>query len=219
MPLSKISFRRILPIVSLSLFIALTLIGQAEQAIRDESQRSYSTRKAPTKVATPIGNEEMVSFDLQTLCWPPIVPPALSWRLGINLPAVILATPVVSALGHRITESNTTTDCILGLCVVIFWYFLGRFVDRSMISNLQLQKQHLPAKWIRAVAALFKYSWAFGGILLALSVLNPHHSNSYTQIVGTCVALWSVIGAYAIHRLQMRWRIMMTSAPCTGSEN
>jgi hypothetical protein len=81
--------------------------------------------------------KEVAEHGMPISVYSPPYPPTLALALGMNLPAVGGGSAIlvlVHSLGIRGTSTHTDTVSIfvLSVCVALFWFYCGRWIDRQL---------------------------------------------------------------------------------------
>jgi len=173
----KLSFRRILP-------FAFTLLHLVTMLYSVSHHRNPASSEALAPGYTSVSYQED-----GIVRWEPIEPrplsPAQKVAIILNLPAILIASPIAAILFHGEDIGLLSTALLF---VPLIWYGIGRWLDR-MLGYIPPSRH----AWKSGRGFVTALCW----ILLCISivVMTPlnHHRRPDAYWVGSGFGLWSAI--------------------------
>lgn len=204
----RIAFRCILPIVQLALAVGLLMIGEAQEQTLRAKLREHTAAVARS-AQTNSSSVAVAGWDLESM-WNGYSAPASELCFTINLPGMLLFLPIMAALiASGAGEQSWLLYVAYGLCIVVFWTWVGIWLDRER-GLLPTRTKKLPGVVVRLLA------WAgvvlLGGLALFLATVYltvSIHDFPYLEI---SFVVWPTIVAVVLIVRIRRWRVLARSS-------
>jgi hypothetical protein len=175
----RTGLRHLRPIVLTALYAALAHSGNLQQQKYYEAERARVDKQKQQPLHY---GEASINWDM-----PPMPPRAIQLAYGINLPAVVVAVPILFG-----TRDELTISWAIGAFVPLLWFFVGRWFDRR-VGWLPLK--HIQAGSKIKIAAFYVCSVACGILaffLFAELILEGAHHGFFFPLAA---AIWLSFGA------------------------
>lgn len=170
--MSKIGFRRILPLLFTAIHLVLTLFPHLKFSSAALPDRNPAYQHVAYQEGTTVLAEPME---------PPPLKLAQKMAIVINLPAVVLATPVAMIASPR-TDMTLVYATFL---VPLLWYVVGIWLDGLLGFTQRLRLPPLVRRCFVVIAI------AFLGLGIAIITPVNHHRTMDAYWIGSSVTFWS----------------------------